>query len=721
VAPHTGHQYEFGPFRLEPDERRLLRHGEKVPLAPKAFEVLALLVTRAGHVVTKEELLRGVWAGTFVEEGNLSYTVSQLRRALQAESGEEPYIETVQKLGYRFTGPVQMLAPDGVPLPPTSTPGAPGGPHEEPAVSAPSDSARLGRWLRNRRRGLAAVAVSVVVLGLAAAILFRQTRQVAPSPVARFDVTLPADITLFRFDQPVISPDGRRIAFTGVSGAMRQLWVQPLAGPTAIALPGTEGAMWPFWSPDSRRVAFYVDQKLKTIDVDGGSLTTVCGGLHGPAVFSGAWGSGVIIFSSGPVYRVAEKGGTPEAITRVDPSERRHFVSSFLSDGRRFLFRDMQVPQNVYVASLDAPNEKRRLKIGSLASPIRALTVSRGHLLYAQQGALVVQAFDEDALEVRGTPITLAETDGTPWQPRPSVSQTGMLVFRSTGEAKRQLTIRGRDGSHLGVAASAGLDTQVDLSPSGTQAILVRGGPWPEDRDLYRVDLRTGLTSILTARAGLDSDPAWSPDENRIAYSSSRDGTIVPFVKDLDTGKESRLLDSRVGVVVDDWTPDDRLIVRNHGLQVFALPIGSERKLQLLADTPYSEDQLQVSTDGSIAFNSTESGSWEVWVARFSEGFPGKRQVSQGGGVQPRWRQDGRELFYLAADGTMMAVERIENEVLAFGAARPLFKTPLNPADPGWSEYDVTPNGQRFLILEPIKGAPPKFTFVVNWSDALKR
>ena len=720
MAPHTGHHYEFGPFRLEPDERRLLRRGERVPLAPKAFEVLALLVSRAGHVVTKEELLRDVWAGTFVEEGNLSYTVSLLRRALQAESDEEPYIETVQKLGYRFTGPVQTLAADSVALQATSTPGAPGRPQEEPAVSAPSDSARRGRWLRDRRQRLAAVAVSVVVLGLAAAIPFRQTRQVAPSPVNRFDVPLPADITLIRFDQPVISPDGRRIAFTGVSGGTRQLWVRPLAGPpTAIALPGTEGAMLPFWSSDSRRLAFYADRKLKTIDADGGSLTTLCGDLSDPMGFSGAWGSGVIIFSNGPLYRVREKGGTPEAITRVDPSERRHFVSSFLSDGRRFLFRDMQEPQNVYVASLDAPNEKRRLNIGSLASPIRAVTVSRGHLLYAQQGAVVAQAFDEDALEVRGAPITLAETDGTPWQPRPSASQTDALVFRSTGEAKRQLTIRGQDGSHLGVVGSAAVDTQVEVSPTGRQAILVRGGPWPEDRDLYRVDLTTGITSILTTGPGLDSDPAWSSDESRIAYSSGRDGTVVPFVKDLDTGKESRLLDSRVRIVVDDWTPDDRLIVR--GVQVFTLPMGSEQKLELLADTPYSRDQLQVCKDGSIAFNSDESGSWEVWVARFSKGFPGKRQVSQSGGVQPRWRPDCRELFYIAADGTMMAVDRIEDETLRFGPARRLFKTALNPADPAWSEYDVMPDKQRFLILEPIKGAPHVFTFVLNWSDALKK
>lgn len=593
----TGDWYEFGPFRLEPAERRLLRNGKKVPLPPKAFDVLVVLVGRAGHLVTKEELLRDVWAGTFVEDANLSYTVSLLRRALQTGSDDDRYIDTEQKLGYRFTGAVQTLAADGLPRQPaailTVTPVRP-----TEAVAGPtsSDLPSPGSWFRDRRWGLVAVGVGALGLGLATAVFFRQPRQAAPSPLQRFDVTLPAHITLTRHDQPVISPDGGRVAYTGLSGGTRQLWVKPLAGPTAVALPGTEGAMMPFWSPDSRRLAFYADRKLKTIDVDGGPVTIVCGDLPGPSAFSGAWASGVIVFSNGPLYRVADKGGIPAAITRVEPSERRHFVRSFLSDGRRFLFEDMRFPQNVYVGSLDNSNQKHRVNIGGLASPIRGLTASRGHLVYAQRETVVAQAFDEVALEIRGTPIMLAETDATPWQPKPSASP-GTLVFRSTGSAMRQLTFRGRDGRHLGELGGPAPDTQVDLSPSGTRAILVRGGPWPEDRDLWLADLTTGNTSILTRRPGLDSDPAWSADGGRIAYSSSRDGTIAPFVIDLDTGKEDKLVNSPVGLVIDDWAPDGRLVLRNHGLQVFALPVAGDRKPQLLVDTPYSEVDCQVAVN----------------------------------------------------------------------------------------------------------------------------
>lgn len=722
MALQTGTSYEFGPFRLEPAERRLLRNGQEVPLSPKTFEVLVALVCRAGHLVTKEELLSEVWRGTFVEEANLSYTVSLLRRALQSGADDERYIDTVQKLGYRFSGTVRTLPAGDRPLEPVAVlSGAPDGPVEPAPGFASSNVTGPEPWHRHRRWRLAVVAVAVLVLGLATIPFFRQRGQAVPPPgLLRFDVTLPAHITLTRFDQPAISPDGRRVAFTGLSGGTRQLWVRDLTGPpTYTVLPGTDGAMMPFWSPDSRRLAFYADRKLKTIDVDGGSVSTVCGGLRSPNIFWGAWVNGdVILFSNGPVFRVRRQGGTPQAITRVEPAERLHFVISVLSDRRRFLFGDMQFPQNVYVGSIDDPKEKRRLNIGSPASPIRGLIASGGYLVYAQKGAVVAQAFDERALEVRGPPITLAETDDTPWQPLPTASQTGIVVFRSTGDALRQLTWRDRNGTLERVVGKPAVDTQVELSPNGSQAIVVRGGPWPEDRDLWKVDLTTGNFSVLVARPGPDTDPAWSPDERRIAYTSSQDGLFSPVVRNLDTGKEENPIKAPWSLVIDDWTRGS-LVLR--GPKVFTLPVDGERKLQLLADTPYSEDQLKVSVDGgSIAFNADESDAWEVYVARFTENLPGKQKVSLHGGVQPRWRQDGLELFYLTPDGKMMVVERKGIDTLRFDAARELFKTPLNPVDPAWSEYDVAPDGQHFLILEPTAAAPQVFTFVLHWKDGQK-
>ena len=349
----------------------------------------------------------------------------------------------------------------------------------------------------------------------------------------------------------------------------------------------------------------------------------------------------------------------------------------------------------------------------------------RGNLIYARQGALVVQPFDETTLESRGAPITLAEVDPelqVLWQPRASASQTGILVFRSGGNAMSQLTWRGRDGGHRGVVASPGLYTQLELSPNGTRAVVVRGGPWPEDRDLWLADLASGILSRLTAGPGIESSPVWSPDERRIAYHASQGGTVSPYIKHLDTGKEERLLESPERLAVDDWTADGRfLVLRSFGLKVFGLPLAGERKLRLLADTSYSEDQMQVSPDGRwIAFNSDESDAWEVYVARFPE-FTDKRQVSVGGGAQPRWRRDGQELFYVAPDSTMMVLTVAAGASPQFGAARALFKTSLSPPAVEWTEFDVTSDGQRFLILEPARARPQVFTFLVNWTEGLHK
>jgi eukaryotic-like serine/threonine-protein kinase len=202
------------------------------------------------------------------------------------------------------------------------------------------------------------------------------------------------------------------------------------------------------------------------------------------------------------------------------------------------------------------------------------------------------------------------------------------------------------------------------------------------------------------------------PGRGRIVYHSSQAGVISPFVKDLQTGREEQLFQPKEGVAVDDWTRSDAIVLRSYGGRaVYALPVTGERKLHLLADTPYGKDQLQVSPDGQwIAFNSNESKAWEVYVARFPE-FTDKRRVSVGGGVQPRWRGDGRELFYLAPDGTMMVVP-----LDGSSRARPLFRTSLSPPSPLVSEFDVTSDGQRFLLLEPASIRSQIFTFLLNWT-----
>ena len=365
----NGDFYEFGPFRLEPAERRLLRGGEHVPLPPKAFDVLVVLVSRAGHLVSKEDLLKEVWPDTFVEEASLSYTVSLLRKALQAEAGQVRYIDTVQKLGYRFTSPVRTLTADGLPADSGGlSPASPSDEREAPTTAAPVVE-RSRRWPGAWSIQRATTAIGVVGLIAAVVVLFRYAREVPPPPAeARFDETVPGHIILTNWDHPVMSPDGRRVAFTGVSEGRRQLWVRPLRSSAPIPLPGTEGAFIPFWSPDSKSLGFFADRKLKTIDVERGQPVEICcDSFPIGHTYGGAWGSGVILFSNGPIYRVRETGGAPEQVTSLDTArhEAWHNVVGFLSDARRFIFISDPPPITYHVASLDDPKQRHPLNLGA--------------------------------------------------------------------------------------------------------------------------------------------------------------------------------------------------------------------------------------------------------------------------------------------------------------------------------------------------------------------
>jgi Tol biopolymer transport system component len=587
---------------------------------------------------------------------------------------------------------------------------------------------------RASRAGWVAALIVTLLSAAAGLLLWRSAPSVPSTPPARFDVALPEHLGFDWPDWPNVSPDGQRLVFTARHQGIRRLWMRALDG-TVEPLAGTEGATYPFWSPDSRTIAFFAGGKLKKADVSGGPVTNLADAF---SVGRGAWSNGTILFVprlDGPVHAVSDAGGTARAVTHLDAThgETGHQFPRFLPDGRRFLFTAAGRQPGVYLGSLDNSTVKPVLR-----SFTATAFVPPGFLLFNRQRTLMAQPFDAATGEVRGVPVEVADpVAGAAF----SASDSGTLVYRPGGGSQTNLVWFGRDGKRSGTVGEPAHYQQLALSPSARRAAVQRVNTDDGNADLWVVDLDTGITSRMTTDPTMDGDPAWAPDERSLAFTSYRSGPGTAWLWDFVSGRESpffemgasfaepaptdapastALAPARIpdGIAVDDWTRDGRyLIVRTFGRALFRVATSGERRAELMADTPYVEDQSQVSPDGRwVAFNSDESGRWETYVARFPD-LTERRQASSAGGVQPRWRRDGRELYYLSLDGAVMVADvNLADGLIA--APRTLFQTHVSPS-PNVPQYDVTADGERFLVLEPARSGGEPVTFVLNWTSGL--
>ena len=559
-----------------------------------------------------------------------------------------------------------------------------------------------------------AMTALVALLALSTRALL-PNRTEATQPLSRFDIPLPPRVLPLALSQgtPALSPDGRFVAVSATMDGRLQVLLRRLDQTAFIPLPGTDNGRVPFWSPDSRSVAFFAGQKLQRVAISGGPVVSICD-VTGTLFSGGSWNRhGVIVFEmGGAIYRVAESGGTAVAVTSLDaaPGETAHRFPQFLDDGRSFLFSAIGPRTEIRAGTLDSPVTKL-----VVADATQAVFAPPASLLVLRGQSVLAAPFDAERVEVTGTERSIFDQVAGGL----SASRNGTLLFRPAGLRITQLQRFTRDGRRLGGLGSAGPYQQLALSPNGTRVALQRGeftSLGIGTSNIWILDLTTGIQWKLTTDPRYEADPSWSADERSLAFSIGAAGGKGPnlFRKDLATGIEEPLADIRGSL--DEWTPDGRFaIFRRDGRTIVAVPLAGDRTPRTIVDRPLViHDQPHVSPDGRwIAFNSNESGRWEVHVARFPD-FTDKHQISKDGGVQPLWRRDSEELFYLDLRGQVMGVAVTTETPNPFGVPHPLFSTALNPS-PFVGEYAVTADGQRFFAIEPAEGAPAAFTFVLNW------
>jgi len=567
-------------------------------------------------------------------------------------------------------------------------------------------------------------------------------------PTTQFEV-YPPPKTYFNFrglsGPPVPSPDGKKLAFVaftqGRTGSLG-LWLRSLDSAEARFLPGTEGAIYPFWSPDSRFLAFFMAGKLKKLDLAGGNPIPICDVSEGRG---GTWSTdGIILFGSRTdgLFRVAASGGKPVRLTTLDETrhETSHRFPQFLPDQKHFLFVG-QIPQipaaQLFFASLDAPTPILLEGVNSRA------VLSAGYLLYTQDTSLLVRPFDPSRLQFTGEPVSLAEhvqSDPQFNYSAFSVSQTLLTYQTGAVTAGTRLFSYDRSGKASILREEQELIQTIALSPSEDQLAMAIGLSSGQLTDIWIYDLRTNTKAKLTFDQH-SYTPAWSPDGKRILFDRVTSESDELVAKDVSTGAEEIFFQlARQGSIGGGsstpqrlfplaWSSDGKLLIYRTGPgAINALPLTGDRKPVELLDLKLGTAGAAISPDGKwLAYNSNESGIPETYVVPLrmaSDGTPstsgGKWQVSDGGGTQPFWRGDGKELFFSNSSLNTFMSTAVSLSGHHFRSEKPQYLFDLD-AHPLTGFYAATRDGNKIYMATYGPGSTAPITLTTNWSDLLKK
>ena len=595
------------------------------------------------------------------------------------------------------------------------------------------DTRKTIAFERRRPRDRATTAVAIVAMAVAAVsgIGWYRSRAPAPTPfvpAVRFEVPPPAGS---RFASDVertylsLSPDGSQLAFVARDASNQsQVWLRPLSALDARPVAGTENARGVFWAPDSRALAFFAGNKLKRVDVSGGAVVSVCDAPEGIGLF-GTWGTdGQILFASvegASIFRVSTAGGTPgpEITRNLSGGEARVNWPWFLPDGKRFVYLSRLKNGSGQIMLAEPPKAPRPL-VSAVSNP---QWIDPDILVFARDGTLVGQRIDLSQARAVGEPFSIAgpiDYFFSTGRAMFTASRTGTLAYQSHKDVDRLVWVD-RAGHELGAVGADGGYLSVRLSPDGRMVLFARINPQNGTPDVWTFDLDRHVYTRLTSDPGSEAYPVWLPSGRGIVFMADRGGAPHLFRKDTATGADEQLTPAGRFQQAEDvsYAGDiffsERTERGNFDVRVFHP--GNPPVISDAFNSPFDEQQLRLSPDNRvIAVVSDESGRYELSVTSFPP-KGAKVSVSNGGAWAPRWAPDGRELFYLAAGGRLMAVPVRTQPVLEMGRPMPLFV--LNPAAP-WKDFDAARDGRKFLAIIPQSRANEQpLTVVVNWTAGL--
>ena len=583
-----------------------------------------------------------------------------------------------------------------------------------------------------RRRGLLgpALAAGLLLLATLAVVATLRMRREPAAHAVKLAVPIPPGTTYAPSEVSrgvSVSPDGTRLVIEAFSKGRRRLFVRPLDSEEATELEGSTDATAHFWSPDSRFIAFYAERKLKKIPATGGPPVDLC---DAPFALVGTWSKeGTILFSRldpPGIYRVPDTGGEAVRITSLDPSrqEANPISPYFLPDGRRFLYiangRGGLANRELRVASLDSKESQTVARLHS-----RVEYVAPGYLIYARDSALFAQPFDERKARLYGEPRLLAPNVHYFFGPAHaafSVSRTGVLAYETAARPSR-LAWFDRQGREIGQLGEPPVIKGLRISPDGARAAVDVEDRRTGTSDIWVFELASGVSTRLHSDPVDEKMPVWSADGSKLLYRSDRGGPPDIYEIALGVpGSEHPLLELPGVQQPEDVSRDGRWLAYLNEVQstlwnIWLLPLQGERKPSPWLPSRFNETSPRFSPDGRwIAYESNESGISEIYAA-LTDGGAEKRRISPSGGRQPRWRADGKELYYIAPNGFVMAVPVNPGSRLDAGAPAPLFRV-----ESEIENYDVTPDGARFLVSTPLeKVRETPIRVILNWPAAFEK